>query len=1237
MRHPRLSVVILVALACVIASTAYSGNLLLMIAPLLGKKSSSYGDMNTVAKLISVSSGSSDSLTADWLPSQDNQTSASQIRYTLHFSTDENFLPSAATAKGSVVGKETLTVTGLEPDTQYFVLVAAADSSGNESWSNRLQARTVATAAVRTSAVVVEQAESQNPTVTANTVSYTSDKLPAAGEYLISSVGDGYLRKVVSATSANGVVTVQTEDASLNEVLEQYELSTTVKIAALPASSSAPAMVQAADGSSQIPARKHHWVKSGLTLKDSNQTTANSRIVSTASGKLIAASSPRMEQTVSGEYSNMTGAKYLAVSPGTTLNDSVQVKLKYDTDSQKREICKIVLSKFTHDDSTLNKLPEPTWNPSIATDKKSGSLQLRFSPTNSYLDSKNRPYEATVIAYIDKKGEGCNGDGAFTTWDDVLEMKVPVYVERGRLEVEDEEKTVTFSGDFSVTNDVDMTFEPELNIDVQTSGTSLKSADFIANANIGLSNTLTITASAEGNLSKTVPLVSDREFIKVFLIGSVPVVVRGAFSIDARIDGHIGGKATLTKFMELSFPDTSFGVQYRNGVWQTVKNFTPKYTFRIEGEADADAEISLTLIPDLQIHFYEAASGRMILEPALYAEAWLHGQFKYQDVDDNKLTDLDYWFSYLNAGVSLDMRLYAGLYILDHNVISWPKDVSYTETDKFNHFQPITRLQGRMYALPTLIATADYEPDSPPDSRAILISGTATDFITPLFSWNLNPFQKWTEPNVITGLSDSAYAITPVDETLAQHWFIPKQAGNFLVRLGGHSKLGWFVRQITEVTLSLPDADSDGLPDYWESRFGIANAAGDDDSDGLSNAAEFSHGTNPINADSDGGGTSDGQEIADGTNPLDGSDDISHDIAVLTVSGGSVTEGNSGSKQLEFTLNLDQFYGTASVDYTTKDGTATTAGNDYVADSGTVSFVGGSTSEKVSITVKGDTTVEPNETFSLQLSNPVNLTLAKTSATGTIVNDDRSSGGTGALNDTGITWSGNYKSGNNTACIASTTPDGDNVVAAQDCSHGRDATHNDDSDGHAGFSFTKLDSNGVPLANQQADYATTPWACVKDNVTGLIWEVKTDDGGLHDKDDEYNWYNTDPASNGGADGYADDDGDICYGYNSSDSSTFCNTQAYVNRVNAAGWCGASDWRMPTHKELESIVAYNRYDPAIDTAYFTNAGSQRYWSGSPDAHLGYAWNVSFGNGSAEIGYVFDLRSRDYAVRLVRDSN
>ncbi len=122
MKRHRLAVFILLILAYVFSSTAYSGNLLMMIAPLLGKKgNAAYGDMNTVVKLISVSSGGADSLTADWLPSEDVQTQPAQMRYTLHVSTDEQFLPSAVTAKGTVIGKETLTVTDLQPNTQYFV------------------------------------------------------------------------------------------------------------------------------------------------------------------------------------------------------------------------------------------------------------------------------------------------------------------------------------------------------------------------------------------------------------------------------------------------------------------------------------------------------------------------------------------------------------------------------------------------------------------------------------------------------------------------------------------------------------------------------------------------------------------------------------------------------------------------------------------------------------------------------------------------------------------------------------------------------------------------------------------------------------------------------------------------------------------------------------------------------------------------------------------------------------
>ena len=47
-------------------------------------------------------------------------------------------------------------------------------------------------------------------------------------------------------------------------------------------------------------------------------------------------------------------------------------------------------------------------------------------------------------------------------------------------------------------------------------------------------------------------------------------------------------------------------------------------------------------------------------------------------------------------------------------------------------------------------------------------------------------------------------------------------------------------------------------------------------------------------------------------------------------------------------------------------------------------------------------------------------------------------------------------------------------------------------------SYTKLDASGNDLAD-----SVTSWAMVRDNVTGLIWEVKTDDGTIHDKDNTY--------------------------------------------------------------------------------------------------------------------------------------
>lgn len=216
------------------------------------------------------------------------------------------------------------------------------------------------------------------------------------------------------------------------------------------------------------------------------------------------------------------------------------------------------------------------------------------------------------------------------------------------------------------------------------------------------------------------------------------------------------------------------------------------------------------------------------------------------------------------------------------------------------------------------------------------------------------------------------------------------------------------------------------------------------------------------------------------------------------------------------------------------------------------------------------------------------------------------------LNDTGIDWGGGYPGGNNATCTGET-------ITAQDCSHGRDATHDDDTDGHAGFSFTKLDTNGNDLPA-----AAGNWSCIRDEVTGLTWEAKTDDGGLQDADNTYSWYNPDSSTNGGSSGTQS--GGVCSGSN-------CDTYSYVQAVNAKAQalCGARDWRMPWLGELQSIVDYSRFLPSIDTAYFPLQRNSYIWSGSPSAYnSGYAWDIYFSKGSINS----DARHFASRVRLVR---
>ena len=111
--------------------------------------------------------------------------------------------------------------------------------------------------------------------------------------------------------------------------------------------------------------------------------------------------------------------------------------------------------------------------------------------------------------------------------------------------------------------------------------------------------------------------------------------------------------------------------------------------------------------------------------------------------------------------------------------------------------------------------------------------------------------------------------------------------------------------------------------------------------------------------------------------------------ALSISSDASASEGNSGTTTFSLPVELSAASTQAvSVSFATADGTAN-APSDYQAASGTVTFRPGETSKTIDVVVVGDTTFEPDETFTVTLSNPANATIADRSADGTIQNDDQ--------------------------------------------------------------------------------------------------------------------------------------------------------------------------------------------------------------------------------------------------------
>ncbi len=146
--------------------------------------------------------------------------------------------------------------------------------------------------------------------------------------------------------------------------------------------------------------------------------------------------------------------------------------------------------------------------------------------------------------------------------------------------------------------------------------------------------------------------------------------------------------------------------------------------------------------------------------------------------------------------------------------------------------------------------------------------------------------------------------------------------------------------------------------------------------------------------------------------------------------------------------------------------------------------------------------------------------------------------------------------------------------------------------GAADAAFTRLDAAGTALP------ATAPaaqWVCSRDERSGLVWELKTRDGGPRDGRWTYTPYDSNPATNGGYPGYKDASSGSCVRAVMPEGS--CNTEAYVQAVNAMALCGYTDWRLPSVRELNAVAPQSSAAPAAAAGMMLpNTAEGWYWTG-----------------------------------------
>jgi murein DD-endopeptidase MepM/ murein hydrolase activator NlpD len=811
-----------------------------------------------------VSSNGVGQITASWLAASDDTTPPANLRYQLHASTEPGFAPSPATLRLEVTGALSGTITnGLTPGEQHHVRLVVFDEQNAPTAGDTLPVRVADTAATLVAGVVVRtlQATEVSQVDTDSITLTTGSTAPSVGTIIAGTEGTGFLRRVTGASTSNGQTVLATEPASLADAVADMQLSSTVRMQALPAAtpsgSAAPGSgvqnLPAAPGSSHFA-----WTGSSFRYEAGHAEDQSQRQRALAAGGRAQIRSPRFEVSPSRRIAGTYGDVFVPERVGVDESGYGDIPISVATSTDALPwlnpngpvtICSIEVAEVVHEDPAARSpvplfvdFPEvmrPTRRHTDSGRVLAAERPLRVTPLGN--SASGHPYKVRVQITLQDLNDNCRPSTArfFPEWRERLTVEVTVFVGNDAFPSNEQASAEASgradgNGSIRIRNDASITFDPHLSYEIRVGRfpRGLEYARIGVEASPMLQQTLTIVAEARGSLNFEADLIRPRRFFKVFVTAAgLPVVISGEFTLKLKVEGEATGALEATERLDFGFDRLSFGVECTGlADCSVVDERTPVVRLAVGGNGRAQAHLQAALVPQLKIAFYEALGGQLTLDPKMRAEAGIEGFVQLDAAidpdtfDPSATADADYRLTQASLTAGMNAYLYAHLTILDRTWLSWPRSAD--GANYLTHHR-VPLAESRIAALPELSADVDMASVHPADVAAIRVVARAQDLpnpwkaIFPSMRDSLIPWQRWSAPRVIapTGVPASSYEfVGHPNAGDGEYWLRVRDPGTYRVRLGGFSNWGTWARQYTEVEVAVTDNDNNGVLDHVDAR-----------------------------------------------------------------------------------------------------------------------------------------------------------------------------------------------------------------------------------------------------------------------------------------------------------------------------------------------------------------------------------------------------------------------------------